>query len=315
MSFSWLTGQYPVITANEVPRDQRIANPRLYQSYQVPPTQSPSEGSHSSEPVKKARKHRKTRAVSGNEARSPKSSKKSRKGNSPGETDTSSPKPSNTGPESASRSEQGQLVDAGTENEDVQAKSGSPQFEYVYSTVVYYPQLTFADIHQSITTTRTNPANTKPRARRAWPRTKPRTKPTTVPLTTNHRLASPPGRMVPWRRMSGTNSFLIVAFVCSVWSVFRSMGYFFLRVQYIVVRYISGRSTFNITYLYTVLFFFAQVPHRYISRVSVLRTLANIIYIYSMAIYKTITFSILSMAVHPNTSKRYYSCFVYHSTA
>lgn len=299
MSFSWLTGQYPVITANEVPRDQRIANPRLYQSYQVPPTQSPSEGSHSSEPVKKARKHRKTRAVSGNETRSPKSSKKSRKGNSPGETDTSSPKPSNTGPESAARSEQGQLVDAGTENEDVQAKSGSPQFEYVYSTVVYYPHLTFADIHQSITTTRTNPANTKSRARRAWPRTKPRTK----PRTTNHRLASPPGRMVPWRRMSGTNSFLIVAFVCSVWSVFRSMGYFFLRVQDIVVRYISGRSTFNTTYLYTILFLLCpSAASIYIHGVFVLRTLDKIIYSYSMTRYTTIAFPSLSMTVHPNTS-------------
>lgn len=111
--------QYPVITANEVPRDQRLGYPRQYQSHQS--LRSSGQSSQSSEPVKKARKHRKSRA--GNEAthgpeghRSPKHVKNPRKRSTLGEPGTLQRETSST----SHGSRGGQLVDLVVENREAE---------------------------------------------------------------------------------------------------------------------------------------------------------------------------------------------------
>lgn len=108
-----------MITANEVPRDQRLGYPRPYQSYQS--LRSSGQSSQSSEPVKKARKHRKGRAGSeathGTEGhRSPKNVKSPRKKSSFGEPGALQRETSST----SHGSRRGQLVDLVVENREAE---------------------------------------------------------------------------------------------------------------------------------------------------------------------------------------------------
>lgn len=103
-----------MITANQVPRDQRLAAGR-YQSYQ---------SSRSSEPVKKSRKHRKSRTNSDGthitESRSPKTVNKSPQ--KEGSSGRSGDLQRETSVSTSQSSRQGQLVDLVVENREAEER-------------------------------------------------------------------------------------------------------------------------------------------------------------------------------------------------
>ncbi|RMJ24187.1 DUF300 domain protein [Aspergillus sp. HF37] len=98
---------YPVITANEVPRDQYLGAPGRSHSVQ------------SSEPVRKSRRHKKSRATSGDGAQVNQDVGQS----TPVAGDAGEPRPSQRGAGSSSSSRHGQLVDLVIEDRDAEERA------------------------------------------------------------------------------------------------------------------------------------------------------------------------------------------------